>query len=83
MRIEEKLDKYLNEKDKWQKFKDKIFKAWFGKSKEQIRKEARELSDEELKFLAKNASKKPGGAYQVQLQEITKELQRRGLSRHK
>lgn len=80
--INETVEKYIGEGDKWQDFKDKMFKAWFGKSKEQVRKDARELSDEELKFLAKRSWKKSGGAQQIQGQEIMRELKRRGLSRY-
>lgn len=75
------VEKYIGKIDEadMQKFKDKMFKLVFGKSKEEVRNNVRKLTDKQLKSLAKLDFSKSGGAQKIQGDEIEKEMKKRGF----
>ena len=73
--IKECIDEELNE----QSLGDKFFKLWFGKSKEDIVRGVKKLSDKDLISLAKSDWSNTGGAAKVQGDAISAEMKRRNL----
>jgi hypothetical protein len=69
------LDEAVNESV----FSKKVFKIWFGKSVQEIIKDAQKLSDKDLVLLGKKANELPPAhsARNVQVKAIEKEMKRR------